>query len=96
MIVTGPSGDRSALSEISARILEGVAAGMSSRQLASRIGMSHQGVDYHIGVLLRILRVPNRTALVSRAYQLGILSTDCWPPRVTAEHQHCPSRRRRA
>lgn len=68
-----------------ARILEGVAAGASSVQLASRLFLSRQGVEYHIGRLLRRFRVPNRTALVGRAYSLGIFDSGSWPPRVLRE-----------
>ncbi|MGD3110465.1 LuxR C-terminal-related transcriptional regulator [Streptomyces sp. YGL11-2] len=70
------------LSEIDARILEGVAAGLSTIPLASRLYLSRQGVEYHVTGLLRKLKVPNRAALVSRAYAMGVLTVGTWPPRV--------------
>ncbi len=70
------------LTELDGRILEGVAAGASTVQLASRLYLSRQGVEYHVGSMLRKLRVSNRPALVSRAYSMGLLAADCWPPRV--------------
>nr|WP_234357089.1 helix-turn-helix transcriptional regulator [Streptomyces sp. NBRC 110028] len=70
------------LSEIEARILEGIAAGLSTVPLASRLYLSRQGVEYHVTRLLRKLRVPNRAALVSRAYSVGVLRVGSWPPKV--------------
>ncbi|MFD7668432.1 LuxR C-terminal-related transcriptional regulator [Streptomyces sp. NPDC059788] len=70
------------LSEIDARILEGIAAGLSTIPLASRLYLSRQGVEYHVTGLLRKLKVPNRAALVSRAYAMGVLTVGTWPPRV--------------
>lgn len=70
------------LSEIEARILEGIAAGLSTVPLASRLYLSRQGVEYHVTRLLRKLRVPNRAALVSRAYSVGVLHVGSWPPKV--------------
>ncbi|MFI9046836.1 PAS domain-containing protein [Streptomyces sp. NPDC053427] len=70
------------LTEIDARILEGIAAGVSTIPLASRLYLSRQGVEYHVTGLLRKLRVPNRAALVSRAYSMGVLNVGTWPPKV--------------
>ncbi|WP_435864346.1 LuxR C-terminal-related transcriptional regulator [Streptomyces sparsogenes] len=73
------------LSEIEARILEGIASGLSTIPLASRLYLSRQGVEYHVTRLLRKLRVPNRAALVSRAYSLGVLEVGSWPPKVVRD-----------
>ncbi|MBM2619683.1 PAS domain S-box protein [Actinoplanes sp. LDG1-06] len=70
------------LSEVDARILEGVAAGASTVQMAGQLFLSRQGVEYHVSAMLRRLKAPNRPALVSRAYKLGILSAGTWPPRA--------------
>jgi PAS domain S-box-containing protein len=70
------------LSNVDARVLEGVAAGVSTVQLAAQLYLSRQGVEYHVASMLRRLKVPNRPALVSRAYTMGILSAGTWPPRV--------------
>lgn len=78
--------DHISLSSLAARVLEGVAAGESSAQLASRLYLSRQGVEYHVSALLRKLNAPNRTCLVSSAFTLGVLRTDCWPPRVADAH----------
>lgn len=70
------------LSEIDARVLEGVAGGASTVQLASRLYMSRQGVEYRVGRLLRRFDAPNRPALVARAHGLGMFAAEQWPPRV--------------
>ncbi|MEV4434413.1 LuxR C-terminal-related transcriptional regulator [Streptomyces sp. NPDC049555] len=73
------------LSEMDARILEGIAAGISTIPLASRLYLSRQGVEYHVTCLLRKLKVPNRAALVSRAYSMGVLKVGTWPPKVVQD-----------
>lgn len=79
------SGQKKILTEIDARILEGIAAGQSTIPLASRLYLSRQGVEYHVTGLLRKLRVPNRAALVSRAYSMGVLNVGTWPPKVVGD-----------
>lgn len=73
------------LSQIDAQILEGIAGGASTIQLASRLYLSRQGVEYHVGLMLRRLKATNRAALVARAHSLGILTVGTWPPRVLPE-----------
>jgi len=73
------------LTPLDARILEGIATGASTVQLAARLYLSRQGVEYHVGLMLRRLKAPNRAALVSRAYSTGILTIGNWPPRVLPE-----------
>jgi DNA-binding NarL/FixJ family response regulator len=73
------------LSELDARIVEGIAAGISTVQLASRLYLSRQGIEYRVGMMLRKMHVPNRAALVSRAYSMGVLSVGVWPPHVLRE-----------
>jgi DNA-binding CsgD family transcriptional regulator len=73
------------LSDTEARILEGVATGESTVRLASKLHLSRQGIEYHIGAMLRRFKVPNRAALASRAYSLGILCMGIWPPRVVPD-----------
>ncbi len=79
------AGKRVLLSPIDARILEGVATGESTVQLAARLFLSRGGIEYHVTTLLRMLKVTNRPSLVSKGYSLGILSLGQWPPRVRPE-----------
>jgi PAS domain S-box-containing protein len=74
------------LTDVDARILEGVAAGVSTVQMASQLYLSRQGVEYHVSAMLRKLKAPNRPALVAKAYALGILSVASWPPRVLPDY----------
>ncbi|MBH5338029.1 PAS domain-containing protein [Streptomyces pactum] len=76
----GPGG--ACLTPVDARILEGIAAGHSTLSLASRLHFSRQNIDYRVTGLLRRFQVPNRTALVSRAFSTGLLAAGTWPPRV--------------
>ena len=73
------------LSSIQAKILEGVAAGFSSRRLSRELYLSSKTIDYHVRVMSDKLQAPNRVALVSRAFVLEILRADSWPPRVACE-----------
>lgn len=77
---------RKLLSELDARVLEGVAAGNSTVQLASKLYLSRQGIEYHVGAMLRRFKSPNRSALVAKAYSQGILSIGQWPPKVISEY----------
>lgn len=72
-------------SSVQAKILEGVAAGSSSGRLSRELHLSSKTIDYHVRVMSDKLQVPNRVALVSRAYVLQILRTDSWPPRIACE-----------
>ncbi|GGP82621.1 helix-turn-helix transcriptional regulator [Saccharothrix coeruleofusca] len=76
---------RRILTELDARILEGVAAGMPTVKLAVQLYLSKQGVEYHVGTMLKKFKVPNRASLVSRAYSAGVLSPGEWPPKVSPE-----------
>ncbi|MFE1196245.1 PAS domain-containing protein [Streptomyces olivaceoviridis] len=76
------AGDTPVLSALDAQVLEGVARGESTVQLASRLYLSRQGIEYRIGQMLRRFDTPNRPALVSRAHALGMFAAGQWPPRV--------------
>jgi DNA-binding NarL/FixJ family response regulator len=73
------------LTEMDAKILEGVAAGVPTVRLAAMVDLSRGGVEYHVTSLLRKLKVPNRTSLVSKAYAQGILAPGIWPPKVVPD-----------
>ncbi len=73
------------LSALDAQVLEGVASGESTAQLASRLYLSRQGIEYRVGQMLRRFDAPNRPALVARAHALGMFAAGQWPPRVLPE-----------
>ena len=85
---TGPqiaNARRKLFRPIHARILEGVASGESTVQLATKLFLSRGGVEYHVSSLLRKLKVTNRPALISKSYSLGVFAVGQWPPRVRPE-----------
>jgi DNA-binding CsgD family transcriptional regulator len=70
------------LTPLEARVLEGLAAGVPTAELAQRAHLSRQGVEYHVGALVRRFGVANRTALVAKAHAAGMFTAPAWPPRV--------------
>ncbi|MEV7188081.1 LuxR C-terminal-related transcriptional regulator [Kitasatospora sp. NPDC093102] len=76
-----PPGPQADASPVEARILAAAARGDTTAQIAREIGVTPDGVNYHLARLSRRWRVPNRTALVARAYATGVLAPDTWPPR---------------
>ncbi|WP_019062028.1 helix-turn-helix transcriptional regulator [Streptomyces prunicolor] len=79
-----PTPHRLVLTDIEARILEGVAVGMSTVNLASTLYLSRGGIGYHVDTLMRKLKVKNRPAAVAKAYAIGLISPG-WPPRVDTD-----------
>jgi DNA-binding CsgD family transcriptional regulator len=67
---------------LEALVLEGLAAGVPTTELARSAHLSRQGVEYHVGALVRRFAVPNRTALVAKAHAAGLYAAGAWPPRV--------------
>jgi len=68
------------LEPVAARILELAASGVTTSVVARQVGLTVDGVNYHLGRLCRRLDAPNRVALVPRAYVLGLLDPRAWPP----------------
>ena len=50
-------------------VLELVAAGYATKQIAARLGISDAAVDKHLRQLFRRYGVPNRAALVCAAFR---------------------------
>ncbi|MEU1283360.1 LuxR C-terminal-related transcriptional regulator [Kitasatospora sp. NPDC005856] len=75
-----PPGPQAGASPVEARILAAAARGDTTAQIAREIGITPDGVNYHLARLSRRWRVPNRTALVARAYATGVLAPNTWPP----------------
>lgn len=63
IVLRGPAADVLAL----------VAEGRTNAQVAGELGISPQAVNYHVGRLMRALGAVNRTAVVARAYERGLL-----------------------
>lgn len=82
LTVAGSTAQRTSLGEDDARILEGIAAGESGVQLARRLHLSQQGIEYRVGVMIRRLGAHNRASLISKAYSLGFMEPGQWPPKA--------------
>ncbi|WP_438484559.1 PAS domain-containing protein [Streptomyces sp. S186] len=75
-----PPAPRAATSPVEARILALAAGGATTASIGGTLGLTVDGVNYHLTRLARRWRVQGRTALVARAYVLGVLDPDRWPP----------------
>jgi DNA-binding CsgD family transcriptional regulator len=84
-LVPEPAAARRPLNRTEALVLEGVAAGMSTVQLAARLFLSRGGVEYHVSALMKNFKAANRSEMVSRAYTAGLFSFGSWPPRVIVD-----------
>ncbi|WP_432585201.1 LuxR C-terminal-related transcriptional regulator [Streptomyces sp. HD1123-B1] len=63
-------------------VLALAAGGATTAQIARAVGLTTDGVSYHLTQLSRRWGVANRTALVARAYVLGVLDAGVWPPKA--------------
>jgi DNA-binding CsgD family transcriptional regulator len=70
------------------RVLQLVALGLPSREIASRLWVSRQAVTYHIGNLFMKLHADSRAGLVARAYALGVFLPGVWPPTIDVTYAH--------
>jgi DNA-binding CsgD family transcriptional regulator len=70
---TEPADEETELRQPGADILRMVAEGHTNVEIAKALHLSRQAVNYHVGRLMRALGASNRTALVARAYQRGLL-----------------------
>lgn len=66
-------------------VLELIAAGWTTRRISETLLVSPQAVTYHIGNLLAKFQMENRAGLVGRAFVLGYLAANRWPPRVASQ-----------
>ncbi|WP_328314627.1 PAS domain-containing protein [Streptomyces sp. NBC_00442] len=75
-----PPAPRGAVSEAQARILALAASGATTAVIGKDLGLTVDGVNYHLARLSQRWRVQGRTALVAKAYALGVLAPGHWPP----------------
>lgn len=80
-----PASRKLLVTDLDGRILEGVAAGVSTVRLASKLYLSRGGIEYHVDILFRKLKVNNRPALIAKAYSMGVLRPG-WPPHVHPDY----------
>ncbi|MGW1840061.1 PAS domain-containing protein [Streptomyces sp. NPDC002067] len=77
-----PPAPRGRVSPVEGRILALAAGGATTAAIGSALGLTVDGVNYHLSRLARRWQVQGRTALVARAYVLGVLEPGSWPPRA--------------
>ncbi|WP_030023341.1 PAS domain-containing protein [Streptomyces monomycini] len=75
-----PAPGREVASPVETRILALAAAGATTASIGGHLGLTVDGVNYHLTRLSRRWRVQGRTALVAKAYVLGVLAQGVWPP----------------
>ncbi|GAA2787949.1 PAS domain-containing protein [Crossiella cryophila] len=68
------------ISSREAEIITRVAAGDTTAAIAAAVGLTPDGVTYHVTRLCQRFDAANRTALVARAYATGVLDASVWPP----------------
>jgi DNA-binding CsgD family transcriptional regulator len=81
--VAAPLGKLPVLTPRECEVLERIAEGESTREVASGLFVSEQAITYHIGNLLSKFGCENRAGLVARAFVLGYLDSRSWPPRLS-------------
>ncbi|MGW4568817.1 PAS domain-containing protein [Streptomyces sp. NPDC004561] len=65
---------------VEGRVLALLASGATTARAARDLGLSVDGVNYHLRRLSSRWGAANRTELVARAYALGVLTPGTWPP----------------
>ena len=70
---TGPAGTPvPSLTERETEVLRHVAKGLTAKQIASRLSLSHRTVENHVQATLRKLQVANRVELARYAIEHGL------------------------
>ncbi|KUN30939.1 diguanylate cyclase [Streptomyces corchorusii] len=62
------------------QVLALLAGGATTARAARELGLTRDGVTYHLRRLSARWGATNRTELVARAYAMGVLATEVWPP----------------
>ena len=57
-------------------VLTLVASGLSQKQIADQLQISHKTVDFHVGQTYRKLGVPNAPAAIAKCYESGALGAN--------------------
>lgn len=69
---------------VEGRVLALLAGGATTERAARELGLTRDGVTYHLRRLSARWDAANRTELVARAYALGVLRPGVWPPAPAA------------
>lgn len=77
-----PAAEPAPVTPVEGAVLALLAQGATTGRAARELGLSRDGVAYHLRRLSARWHAANRTELVARAYALGVLAPGVWPPRV--------------
>ncbi|MEU3522439.1 PAS domain-containing protein [Streptomyces sp. NPDC038707] len=77
-----PGPEPARTTEVERQVLALLAGGATTDRAARELGLSRDGVSYHLRRLSARWGAANRTELVARAYALGVLLPGVWPPRA--------------
>ncbi|KOV64761.1 diguanylate cyclase [Streptomyces sp. MMG1121] len=77
-----PEPEPAVVTAMEGRVLALLASGADTATAARELGLSKDGVTYHLRRLSARWDAANRTELVARAYALGVLTPGAWPPRA--------------
>ncbi|MFK4107438.1 PAS domain-containing protein [Streptomyces sp. NPDC002176] len=77
-----PAPEPAPVTPVEGAVLALLAGGATTGRAARELGLSRDGVTYHLRRLSARWHAANRTELVARAYALGVLAPGVWPPRV--------------
>ncbi|MEU9445129.1 PAS domain-containing protein [Streptomyces sp. NPDC048304] len=81
-----PDPEPARVTPVEGRVLALLAGGATTAGAARELGLSKDGVTYHLRRLSARWNTATRTELIARAYALGVLSPGVWPPEArTAE-----------
>ncbi|MDO0924986.1 PAS domain-containing protein [Streptomyces sp. TG1A-8] len=72
------------VSAVEGRVLALLAGGATTARAARELGLSRDGVTYHLRRLSARWGAAGRTELVARAYACGVLVPGVWPPEARA------------
>ncbi len=71
------------------RVLELLAEGLSSAEIASSLAVSTKDIEFHVGNLIAKFLCRNRTGVVARAYVSGYFCPVAWPPAKACDPSKC-------
>ncbi|MFF8726697.1 LuxR C-terminal-related transcriptional regulator [Streptomyces sp. NPDC015171] len=72
------------------QVLALLAGGATTARVARELGLSRDGVTYHLRRLSARWGAANRTELVARAYAVGVLAPGVWPPAAGTAESEAP------
>lgn len=79
------AGSRVHLTSRQVTIIAAVAEGLTSAQIARRIGITPATVEHHLDRAMLLSAARSRSELVARCYASGVLAPEAWPPALSGK-----------